>query len=189
MMLCAATTSENQKVLEAQEILPSQLIVVPQDTQAEGQFWHVPSLATGLVVVGFTRLPRVIAVGHFTLPDSKLLGESFSEQEPAKFIDLGIPHLLELIQKQQQGLTPEGPHSPVLFKLIGGSQLFQFGGGAGNPLNIGTRNAIASRATLGKLGKMVIAADVGGNKARKVTIEPASGIITVEEIGGRKITL
>ncbi|MFM7469770.1 MAG: hypothetical protein ACKO37_09750 [Vampirovibrionales bacterium] len=189
MMLCAATTSETAKAVEAQELLPTQLLVVPQDIQAEGTSWYVPSLATGLLVVGFTRLPRVMAVGHFTLPDSKLLNETFHEQEPAKFIDVGVPHLLELIQKQQQGLTPEGPHSPVLFKLIGGSQLFQFGGGAGNPLNIGTRNAIAARATLGKLGKMVIAADVGGNKARKVLVELPSGIITVEEIGGRKLTL
>lgn len=186
-----STQSTATKATTDQELQPAQLIVLRQDTAATGTMLTVPSLATGLLVVGQARSPRVLGVAYFDLPDSKLVNETFNPNEPARFVDLGLPKLVDELADLQKKLAAGSntPTAPLMFRLVGGSQLFQFGGGAGNPLNVGTRNAIAARATLGRLGKMVIAADVGGNKARRVTIDASLGEVVVEEIGGRRLKL
>jgi chemotaxis receptor (MCP) glutamine deamidase CheD len=73
--------------------------------------------------------------------------------------------------------------------MVGGAQLFNFGGGGGNPLNVGSRNAIVCRALLAKNGVKVDKTNIGGNKTRRVLYFPQMGQLRIVMLGGETLTL
>lgn len=155
-------------------------------TKVTSSIFTIPNVGSSLVIVLFDRNSRAGGVAHTLLPDSQLAavteiaapGEA--ARLPAKFVDLAVPALWEKFQ----GIG--GAAATTTARLIGGSQLFNFGGGGGNPLNVGSRNAIAARTTLMRLGVNVEKADIGGNKGRNVRFEMSTGDIYVSLIGGRE---
>jgi chemotaxis protein CheD len=137
----------------------------------------VPNIGSSIVLCAFDYAHLVAGVAHVMLPDS---GTASDERMPGKFANLAIPLLI------QQMETLGGNKETCWFKLIGGAQMFNFGGGGGNPLNIGSRNAIAIRAALSKQGIPVEKSDVGGNKGRSFRFVVATGQLAVQQIGGEK---
>lgn len=110
---------------------------------------------------------------HLMLPDST----QFSNvTKPAKFADLGIPLLVQELQKK-------GSSGRLLqAKLVGGAQMFS---GLDNSLvlNIGQRNVEKARSVLKALGIKILAEEVGGNKGRTMILDTADGKVTVRMLG------
>ena len=144
--------------------------------------FELPQLASGLLVCMFDQGSHLLGLAHIVLPDSTIVSDP-SETVVGKYADKAMPLLIQGFE--EKGGSLEG----AFIKLVGGAQLFSFGGGGGNILNIGSRNAIAVRAFLSKYGLTVEKADVGGNKGRSVKIIAATGQIMIQQIGGREYVL
>ena len=151
-------------------------------TEATTEQWHAANLTSGMLVVLHDPVRHVGAVASVLLPDSELAGSL--EDEPAgKYADTAIPALIEAF------LTRGGQKQNTVATLVGGSQLFNFGGGGNNALNVGTRNAIVLRTYLSKEGVTVGKSHTGGNKKRDVDVDVYSGTITVQLAGQEPLIL
>ena len=159
-------------------------IVKPVDREI-----FIPQLGSSLILIAHDVSHRLGVIAHIVLPDSNLpappLIPGASAQDayqpgPAHFADKAIPALLDVFKAQG------GKEKTARYRMMGGAQLFNFGGGSGNPLNVGFRNAVAARAALSKQGLRVEKADVGGNKARQVRYLIGTGQIYVALVGGRE---
>lgn len=137
----------------------------------------VPNIGTSIAVVLFDMEAKIGGIAHVVLPDS-MLTTAPGEQAPAKYADLAIPALMD-------AFTAEGGQKrSTVVKMAGGAQLFNFGGGGGNILNIGARNATAIRTALSRHGLVVEKADIGGNKSRSMRFILATGQVIVQQVGG-----
>lgn len=128
-------------------------------------------VATGIVVVMSDVSTGIAGMAHMALPDSNLV--SSIGESPLKFVDTGLPTFLK--DMKAKGAT----FTNCRTRIIGGAQLFNFGGGGGNILNIGTRNAITARTILTREGIQVEKTETGGNKPRTILFEVASGLVQV----------
>ncbi len=138
----------------------------------------VSSIGTGVACVLYDKQSRIGGIAYVILPDSKL-APSEDNGLLAKYCDLAVPELIN----QFEALGGKKETSTV--RLIGGAQLFNFGGGSGNLLNIGTRNATTIRATMARNGLLIEKADTGGNKAKTIRFQLGTGEIVVQVIGGK----
>jgi chemotaxis protein CheD len=156
--------------------------------KARDETYLMPNIGSSVLVVLYDKQSLVFALAHVLLPDSKLTATSPDSMQQilatanmkAKFMDLTLPELTAQFE------AAGGQKAMTKTCLLGGSQLFNFGGGSGNPLNVGSRNAISARTVLGKLGYSVEKADIGGNKGRNVRFTTQDGLIYVNIIGGRE---
>lgn len=179
IMTTSSAATQNQPPLTLGHLL------ICTDKQAT---LHLPNVGSGLVVVMYDRINKVAGAAHILLPDSNLdantpgnhAASADKTPAPAKFANLAIPTLI------QQFEAGGGQKTYTSVRLAGGAQLFNFGGGGGNPLNIGSRNAIAARANFTRLGYPVEKADIGGNKARTLKLVMQSGQLSVTLLGGRE---
>lgn len=103
---------------------------------------------------------------HAMLPSSNSVGDN-----PAKFVDTGLPALLEAME--DAGADP----THVEAKLVGASRMLEFSGEQGA---IGERNVETTDRALSDLGIQVVARDVGGSHGRSVRFEVASGDLHVK---------
>jgi chemotaxis protein CheD len=157
-------------------------------TRVASAVYAVSNVSSSLIVVLYDKVNKIAALAHIVLPDSKLQASGFastSEESSmtAKFADLALP----VLTQQFEAKGGQKPTSTA--RLVGGAQLFNFNSGAGNPLNVGYRNAIAARTLLTRLGYRVDKADIGGNKGRNVRFEMTDSKIFVNLIGGREYLL
>ncbi|MEB3287658.1 MAG: chemotaxis protein CheD [Vampirovibrionales bacterium] len=146
----------------------------------------VPHFSAGVVVVLYDIMGKLGAVAHIALPDSTVgpPGEAAkNEDQPGKFADLAIPTLLELYRHEG------GQLANTLVRMVGGAQLFNFGGGSGNLLNVGARNASAVKTALSRHGIAIDKEEVGGNKARSLKLDLSTGQLFVGVVGGETLTL
>jgi chemotaxis protein CheD len=128
-------------------------------------------VATSVVVVVYDPQSSLGGMAHMALPDSKMTNNP--GESPFRYVDLALPQFVaDLVAKGLNKTTAQ-------IKIIGGSQLFNFGGGAGNILNIGTRNAITARTILTREGIQVEKTETGGNKPRTVILELSTGYVQV----------
>lgn len=109
---------------------------------------------------------------HIMLPDST---QSRASENPAKFADTGLPLMLGDV------LQLGAKRSHLVAKIAGGAQMFAFAN-ATDIMRVGTRNAIAAKEMLKKLGIPLLAEDTGGNYGRTVQIDLANGIYKVKTI-------
>jgi chemotaxis protein CheD len=101
---------------------------------------------------------------------------------PAKFVDQGIPLLLN-------AATALGAQrSRLLVHVCGGAQMLT-APGFNNTLNIGERNVAAASASLQAAGFSIKAQATGGHSGRTVKLYVASGQITVKTLGQGEIVL
>jgi chemotaxis protein CheD len=130
------------------------------------QFYSCIGVTTSLVVVLYDRVENIIGIANVVLPDSEFnpaMVQQLQQKHPemnACFTDTSIPQLWH----RMQGLSATLENTTAI--LVGGSQLFTFGGGSGNPLNIGARNVIMARTILARIDIPIAHTAVGGNKAR-----------------------
>lgn len=114
---------------------------------------------------------RVGGLAHILLPAE---GLSRDASNPAKFPGTAVPLLLAEMQK----LGARGPFSA---RIVGGSSMFGALLPAGG-INMGERNAAASRQALERAGVRLEGEDVGGDHGRSVYFRLTDGRVTVRSL-------
>lgn len=122
-------------------------------------------------VVLYDRAARVGGVAHIVLPASH-----GSADHPGKYADTAIPGMIADLDR----LRGRGATGRLTAKVVGGASMFQ----TGPALDIGRRNSEAVEQILARLGIPVLARDVGGESGRRLTLDTASGAVTVRVPGG-----
>ena len=161
----------------SETVEPGQLIV----TNNKAMVITVPNLSAGIAVVLFDTQHKLGGLAHIPLPDSQQeLDAKWMDSTPAKYADIAIPALWERFKSL--GAKPEMTWA----KVIGGAQLFNFNGGAGNALNVGSRNLVAARTRLSQLGIPLEKTDTGGNRAKQLRFTLALGQVAVRKLGDKE---
>ncbi|NBT12949.1 MAG: chemotaxis protein [Planctomycetia bacterium] len=114
------------------------------------------------------------ALAHVMLPASH-----GAATPPGKFADTAVPEMLRLLAER----AGEAPACTA--KLVGGARMFAFG--TGTP--IGEQNVAALEHALAVARIPVIARDCGGDCGRRVSVDVATGAVTVETVGHGTRTL
>jgi chemotaxis protein CheD len=138
---------------------------------------HLVTYALGscLGVVVYDAAARVGALLHVMLPDSAL-DRAKAESNPAMFVDTGVPRLFR--EAYRLGAAKER----MVVKVAGGASQQ----GASDLFEIGKRNMIALRKILWKNGVMIKAHDVGGVVSRTMTLDVATGGVTLRIDGANQ---
>lgn len=142
----------------------------------------IPNLGSSVALMIYDPQFKVGGIAHILLPDSTLDGTRAAES-PGRYADLAVPELI------QQFSEAGGQARLSKIRIVGGAQMFNFGGGGGNLLNIGSRNATALKASLSKLGLSIEKADTGGNKGKAIRFMIATGHVYIRQIGGSEYLL
>jgi chemotaxis protein CheD len=119
----------------------------------------------------------LVGLAHIMLPDSN--GDL--ESSAGKFADRAVPALLEQMASIGAG------RARLQAVLVGGAQMFSFGGAS--RLDIGRRNEEATREALALAGITVYATATGGSKGRTVRVHVETGHVTVREPGAPEFDL
>ncbi len=132
------------------------------------------TLGSCIGVAIFDRTARIGGLAHVLLPSS-----DGGKGDRGKFADTAVDWLLEEVLRV-------GCAKPRLAaKIAGGAAMF--GPSADNGL--GERNAEAVCKQLTHHGIRVVAQEVGGQKGRRMLLDPSTGAIEVQVIGAEPITL
>ena len=136
---------------------------------APGQIRTLLGSCAGVVL--HDRAARLGGVAHVVLPDSR-----GAIDQPGKFADTAIPGLIADLER----LLGRSSRGRLTAKVVGGASMFQ----AGPALNIGRMNVAAVDLILAGLGIPVLARDVGGGSGRRLTLDVATGVVTIRVPGG-----
>jgi len=132
------------------------------------------TLGSCIGVALFDRSAHIGGMAHVLLPSSE-----GGKGDRGKFADTAVDWLLEEVLKV-------GDAKPRLAaKIAGGAAMF--GPNADNGL--GERNAEALRKQLASHGIRVAAQEVGGQKGRRMLLDPSTGVVEIQVIGAQPITL
>ena len=71
----------------------------------------------------------------------------------------------------------------LVAKIAGGAKMFAISSGASNTINVGDRNAQASRKKLKELGVRLVSEDCGLNYGRTVEIMSEDGRYVIKSVG------
>jgi chemotaxis protein CheD len=128
-------------------------------------------------VVLYDRTARLGGVAHIVLPSAR-----GALDHPGKYADTAIPAMITDFNRRLGGKA----NARLNAKLVGGANMFQVEPSARDNagLNIGLRNQEAIEQILAALSISVIARDVGGTAGRRLTLDTASGIVTIRVPGG-----
>ncbi|MBQ7677355.1 MAG: chemotaxis protein CheD [Lachnospiraceae bacterium] len=114
---------------------------------------------------------KITGLAHIMLPDSKQIRNNTNVE---KFADTGI-------QKLYDDMIKAGANrSRIVAKIAGGAKMFQI---ADSSMNVGERNALASKAKLKQLGIRLVAEDTGLNYGRTVEIYSDTGDYVIKAVG------
>lgn len=120
---------------------------------------------------------RVAGLAHVLLPDPSVARDA---SNPARFATTAVPLLLK-------EMRAAGARGPFAGKLAGGAALFGNLLGSGGA-QMGARNVAAARSTLAALHIPVVAEETGGAEGRSVSLDVASGAMTVRSVrGGERV--
>jgi len=127
------------------------------------------SLGSCIALAIYDPAARVGGLLHFMLPESALSPEK-AQANPAMFCDTGVPRLFHAAYELG------AQKSRLQVKVAGGAMLLDENG----TFNIGKRNYLALRKLLWKNGVLIDAEDVGGSISRTVSVNLATGAVTVK---------
>jgi chemotaxis protein CheD len=101
---------------------------------------------------------------------------------PGKYADTAIPALLADFDRRLGGKV----RARLIAKVVGGANMFRTDPSLreSSALNIGRRNHEAIEQILTDLTIPIMARDVGGSAGRRLTLDTASGIVTIKIPGG-----
>lgn len=119
-------------------------------------------------------LTKIGGLAHIMLPDSTAMRNSLTN--PSKFADTGIKELVERMEKMGAS------KSRMVAKIAGGATMFSFGSKT-DIMQVGERNAAASREVLKQLGIPLLAEDTGKNYGRTVVFYPETGNYVIKAVG------
>ncbi len=111
---------------------------------------------------------------HIVLPDSSL--SRGGRTPPGKFADTAVPAAVE--EAVRLGAVP----SRLIARMAGGARMLHVIG-AGNQLDIGSRNASAVREVLSRHGIPLVAEDTGGTYGRTLQLFVGTGRLLVSTVG------
>lgn len=135
------------------------------------------ALGSCIAVLVWDPARKVAGMIHYMLPLSSVSPDKAKEQ-PGMFADTGVPMLFER-------MYAFGCKKPELVvKVVGGAQLYDDKG----TFEIGQRNYTMLRKMFWKVGVLIAAEDVGGNKSRTTRISVGTGVVLVRS-GGLEVTL
>jgi chemotaxis protein CheD len=126
-------------------------------------------LGSCVAVTLYSPRRRLGMLSHIVLPKSR----SESVENPAKYADTAIPHMLSALRCE--GVGPRD----LTAKIVGGACMF----GNGNTSRIGESNVQAAITALEDVGISIAARDAGGNFGRRISFDLATGVITVASVG------
>jgi chemotaxis protein CheD len=121
-------------------------------------------------VVLYDRAARLGGLAHVVLPSS-----NGSDDHPGKYADTAIPRVIADLDRLRGRSA-----SRLTAKVVGGASMFQ----AGPAMDIGRRNSEAVEQILAALGIPILARDVGGDSGRRMTLDTASGAVSIRLPGG-----
>ena len=117
---------------------------------------------------------KISGLAHIMLPDSTQIRNN---SNVAKFADTGI-------QKLYDDMIKAGANkSKMVAKIAGGAKMFELSSGNGDGINIGEKNAIASKNKLKELGIRLVAEDTGLNYGRTVELYSETGAYLIKAVG------
>ncbi len=117
---------------------------------------------------------KITGLAHIMLPDSTTIRNN---SNVAKFADTGI-------QKLYDDMIKAGANkSRMVAKIAGGAKMFELSSGNASGINIGEKNAAASKAKLKQLGIPLKAEDCGLNYGRTVEIYSEDGKYLIKAVG------
>jgi len=122
------------------------------------------ALGSCIAIAIHDRTANVGGLLHFMLPDSSM-NRPKAQANPCVFADTGIPVLF------QRAYRCGADKRRLAVYLLGGAQIVE----ASDDFNIGKRNHLAARKILWRAGVIVHGEHVGGNTARTVRLEIATG--------------
>jgi chemotaxis protein CheD len=130
--------------------------------------------------VGVALYDRVLKVGglaHIVLPEAR-----GAVDHPGKYADTAIPGMIGDFDRRLGG----NAKPRLVAKLVGGARMFQVSPtkDTNSRLNIGQRNQEAIERILTELRIPILARDLGGEAGRRMTLDTASGMITIRVPGG-----
>ncbi len=132
------------------------------------------TLGSCIGIAIYDRVARIGGLAHVMLPDSKS-----GQGDPGKFADTGVDLLVnELIG---QGANRQR----MAAKIGGGAAMF----GRNNDNGLGARNAEAVRERLKRHAIRLAGEDVGGEKGRRMSLDPGTGDVIVQCIGCEPVTI
>lgn len=128
-------------------------------------------------VVLYDRAVKLGGLAHIVLPSAH-----GSVDHPGKYANTAIPALIADFDRRLGGKV----RSRLIAKLVGGANMFQMDPNMqeSSGLNIGRRNQEAIEQILTDLTIPIMARDVGGSSGRRLTLDTASGIVTIKIPGG-----
>jgi chemotaxis protein CheD len=127
--------------------------------------------------VGLTLFDPVAGVGgliHCLLPTGTLDAEK-ARRQPCMFVDTGVPALLAAV------LDAGASRRSLVAKAAGGANVFDDGG----LFRIGERNTTMLRKILWKNEILLSAEDMGGSKARTLSLEMSTGKCHLRTLQGK----
>lgn len=122
----------------------------------------------------YDRVAKIGGLGHIILPDSKA-----GRGDRGKFADTAVDWLVDEL------IVAGCLKARLAAKITGGASMF----GPGSNNGIGERNAEAVKKRLGHHSIRLVAEHTGGDKGRKMTLDPESGEVHVRFIGAEPITI
>lgn len=123
---------------------------------------------------------KITGLAHIMLPDSTQIRNNTNI---AKFADTGI-------QKLYDDMIKAGANKArIVAKIAGGAKMFNLSSGASSTINVGERNAEASRKKLKELGIRLLAEDCGQNFGRTVEIYSENGNYLIKAVGKPERTI
>ncbi len=124
-------------------------------------------LGSCLGVALYDRKLRVAGLAHIVLPKA-----NGTPELPGKYADTALPELI----RQMQAVVP-GENLKLTAKLAGGANMFN---STSSPATIGEMNTQAVERILGELRIPVIGRHLGGEQGRRMTLDAATGQVTIE---------
>jgi chemotaxis protein CheD len=114
------------------------------------------------------RRQKVGGLAHIVLPTAR-----GNTDRPGKYVDTAIPTLIERIERLVGG------NLDLTAKVAGGASMFSTTVAA----KIGLQNVESCEKMLGDLGIPIVAMHCGGEQGRRMSLDTASGKVTIEIVG------
>jgi chemotaxis protein CheD len=134
------------------------------------------ALGSCLGITVYDPVSRVGGMLHVMLPLSSIDTQKATEN-PYMFVDTGVPRLF--LECYKAG----GQKQRLVVKVAGGAST---GGDREDFFQIGKRNFVALRKLLWKNGVLIESSDVGGTDSRTITLDIATGELTMRANGTTK---
>jgi len=124
----------------------------------------------------YDRRLKLGGLAHIVLPDSQ-----GANAHPGKYADTAVPALVSRLQQ----LAPQERLS-LQAKIAGGANMFASADSLGT---VGAQNVQAVERILGEQRISVVGRHCGGEQGRRMTLDIATGTVTIQVVGAAATTM